>query len=208
MTEQRDPAATFVDLAGRHGRMFWLDGGGSRAWSGRRSILGALRVEDVSLTYDASAAVVTRHANGRSDVVGDDIFAVLRDEVARDHGDPTVSWVGYLGYACRRDLPAAPDPTGAPDAVWMRVRDPLVVEHAPIDPARAHTFADLLGGASIPSVPAGYAEAFAQVQRELRAGNSYEVNLTYRERIGSDVDPVTTYLRLRQLNPADRKSVV
>ena len=150
MTEQRDPVATFVDLAGRHERMFWLDGGGSRHWSGRRSILGALRDEDVSLTYDASADAVTRHANGRSDVVGEDVFAVLRDEVARDDGDPSVSWVGYFGYACRPDLQARPDPTGAPDAVWMRVREPLVIEHAAAgfepaagreDPGRGHPLA-------------------------------------------------------------------
>jgi len=202
VTGPRDPVGAFVDLAGRQERMFWLDGGGSRAWSGRRSILGALRDEDVSLTYDASAAAVTRHANGRSDVVGEDIFTVLRTEVGRDDGDPSVSWVGYLGYACRPDLPAAPDPTGAPDAVWMRVRDPLVVEHAATDPAPTLASAGLPGAGSTPSIPADYAEAFGEVQRELRAGNSYEVNLTYRERIGSDVDPVTAYLRLRRLNPA------
>jgi len=44
--------------------------------------------------------------------------------------------------------------------------------------------------------------AFEEVQRQLRLGNSYEVNLTYREEIESDVDPVTAYLRLRELNPA------
>ena len=60
MTPQRDPVEAFVDLAGSHERMFWLDGGGSREWSGRRSILGALREEDVSLTYDASSRSVTR----------------------------------------------------------------------------------------------------------------------------------------------------
>ena len=200
MTEQRDPAEAFVDLAGRHERMFWLDGGGSRAWSGRRSILGALRDEDVSLTYDASAAAVTRHANGRTDVVGDDIFTVLREEVARDHGDASVSWVGYLGYACRPDLPAAPDPNGAPDAVWMRVRDPLVIEHSVLGPADGRE--DPGPASQQKQAPDDYAEAFAEVQRELHAGNSYEVNLTYRERIDSDVDPVAAYLHLRQLNPA------
>ena len=49
-----DPAAVFVELARGHERMFWLDGGGSRAWSGRRSILGFLDDDDVSLTYDAA----------------------------------------------------------------------------------------------------------------------------------------------------------
>jgi para-aminobenzoate synthetase len=47
-----------------------------------------------------------------------------------------------------------------------------------------------------------YETAFAQVQRQLRLGNSYEVNLTYRESFGSPVDPVAAYLRLRELNPA------
>ncbi len=125
-----DPAATFADLARRHDRMFWLDGGGSRAWSGRRSILGFLEADDVSLTYDAAARQVTRHRGGRSDVVGDDVFAVLADELARDAGDGSVSWVGYLGYGSRPDLPAAVAP-GPPDAVWMRCRDPLVIEHEP-----------------------------------------------------------------------------
>jgi para-aminobenzoate synthetase len=47
-----------------------------------------------------------------------------------------------------------------------------------------------------------YDEAFAEVQRQLRLGNSYEVNLTYREVVRSDTDPVTAYLRLRAINPA------
>ena len=84
--------------------MFWLDGGGSRSWSGRRSILGYLRDEDVSLTYDAAAREVRRHARGSVDVVGDDPFAVLAEHVALDDGDPSVSWVGYFGYAA----PAGP----------------------------------------------------------------------------------------------------
>jgi para-aminobenzoate synthetase len=40
------------------------------------------------------------------------------------------------------------------------------------------------------------------VQEQLRAGNSYEVNLTYRRGWESDLDPVAAYLRLRELNPA------
>ena len=37
--------------------------------------------------------------------------------------------------------------------------------------------------------PEWYADAFAEVQEQLRAGNSYEVNLTYREEIDAD-DPL------------------
>ena len=51
-------------------------------------------------------------------------------------------------------------------------------------------------------VPVEYAEAFARVQEQLHAGNTYEVNLTYRLTRDSDLDPVTAYLRLRRLNPA------
>ncbi len=50
--------------------------------------------------------------------------------------------------------------------------------------------------------PDWYAEAFDRVQEQLRAGNSYEVNLTYREDVGRADDPLATYLRLRATNPA------
>ena len=39
-------------------------------------------------------------------------------------------------------------------------------------------------------------------RRQLHAGNSYEVNLTYRLDAESELDPVAAYLRLRELNPA------
>jgi para-aminobenzoate synthetase len=56
------------------------------------------------------------------------------------------------------------------------------------------------GTASTP--PADYAAAYEEVQRQLRLGNSYEVNLTYREAVRSPVDPVTAYLALRAASPA------
>jgi para-aminobenzoate synthetase len=199
-----DPVDAFVDLARRHDRVFWLDGGGARSWSGRRSILGALREDDVSLTYRAATREVVRHQHGRSDVVGDDPFAVLDAEVARDDGDRAVSWVGCFGYGSRGDLPAAVAPgsdadaaPSAPDAVWMRVRSPIIVAHDPLPGPVASGSAAHDG-----EPPRSYVDAFEEVQRQLRAGNSYEVNLTYREAVDSDVDPVTAYLRLRAANPA------
>ncbi len=191
-----DPVVRFRELAARYERMFWLDGGGARAWSGRRSILGFLRDEDVSLTFDAAARRVERHQHGRAEVVGDDVFTVLADEVTGDGGDPAVSWVGYLGYACRTDLPAHTG-SGVPDAVWMRVRDPLFVEHPDSSRPPGAT-----PRAASRQAPRGYADAFDEVQRQLRLGNSYEVNLTYREAVASPVDPVTAYLRLREASPA------
>ena len=192
-----DDAAVEAFLAGaaRHDRLFWLDGGGARPWSGHRSLLGFLDEDDVSLTYDAATREVRRHQGGRSVVVGDDVFTVLAGEIGRDGGTPGVSWVGYLGYASRPDLPARPA-ADVPEAVWMRVRDPLVIEH--------DVAAEPAGGADPgeEATPDWYRDAFAEVQEELHAGNSYEVNLTYRERMESTVDPVAAYLRLRSANPA------
>ena len=89
------------------------------------------------MTFDATRRVVLRHQDGRAEQVGDDIFAALEEHIAADDGDPSVSWVGYLGYASRTDLPGRPaDPaSGVPDAVWMRVRDPWVFEHPESDGA-------------------------------------------------------------------------
>jgi para-aminobenzoate synthetase len=192
-----DPVARFTELAAGRDRCFWLDGGGSRPWSGHRSLLGWLDEDDVSLTYDASRGEVTRHAGGRSDLVGADVFTVLEEHLAAD--PPDVHWVGYFGYACRPDLPAIvrPDPP-MPDAVWMRTRHVEVFHHP-----ETSAVGPVAGGRppDVP-VPEEYAAAFAEVQEQLRAGNSYEVNLTHRLAVTGDLDPVTAYLRLRELNPA------
>jgi para-aminobenzoate synthetase len=170
-------------------RMFWLE----------RSVMGVLDDDDVSLTYDAARREVTRHQGGRADVVGEDVFAVLADELARDEGDPEVSWVGYLGYACRPDLPARPA-QGVPDAVLLRARRARTSYVPAAVATTSHDVRDGVGDDE--AVPGWYAEAFARVQSELHAGNSYEVNLTYREVVESGVDPVSAYLRLRAVNPA------
>jgi para-aminobenzoate synthetase len=85
-----------------------------------------------------------------------------------------------------------------PDAVWMRTRHVEVFHHP------EGSVVGALAGGRPPDVrvPDEYAAAFAAVQEQLRAGNSYEVNLTHRLRVESEVDPVTAYLRLRELNPA------
>jgi para-aminobenzoate synthetase len=198
-----DPVAFFRDIASQHRRCFWLDGGGAREWSGRRSLVGWLEDDDVSLTYDASTHTVTRHVADRAEVVGDDVFAVLEEELAA--GDPGDQWFGYFGYACRPDLPVLIG-GGLPDAVWMRSRnvrffDHGLPRHSLNFPAVAtpEKFRDprLTG-----DPPPDYAAAFDQVQEQLHAGNSYEVNLTYRLASESEVDPVAAYLRLRELNPA------
>ena len=198
-----DPVSAFRDIAADNERMFWLDGGGSREWSGRRSILGWLEHDDVSLTYDAARREVWRVTGSRRDLVGDDVFTVLGEEIARDGGDPEVSWVGWFGYAARPDLPALIDPaSGVPDAVWMRSLRRLVFDHDPVASPRHDDHPSTGPPADGGPGRSAYDDWFVRVQEQLRLGNSYEVNLTYRESVTSAVDPVEAYLRLREVNPA------
>ncbi|HYH73929.1 MAG TPA: anthranilate synthase component I family protein [Nocardioides sp.] len=200
-----DPVSFFREVASAHRRCFWLDGGGAREWSGRRSIIGWLEEDDVSLTWSAARREVRSHSGGTSSVVGDDVFEVLEQRVR-----PGEQWFGYLGYASRSDLPASPDPA-LPDAVWMRPRAVRVFEHA-VAPNHLLKSPHVRGVRHLEGVatasrsrtrpPGPYAAAFAAVQEHLRAGNSYEVNLTHRLTREADLDPVTAYLRLRELNPA------
>jgi para-aminobenzoate synthetase len=192
-----DPAECLEEVAAAHPRCFWLDGGGAREWSGRRSIIGWLDDSDVSLSYDASRREVTRHVDGDAEVVGDDVFAALEAELAAGaHGD---QWFGYFGYAARPDLPARPG--ALPDAVWMRAGQVRMFEHpAPVPGPVPQS--GRWGGVGHTAPSSGYAAAFARVQEELHAGNSYEVNLTHRLETVSDLAPASAYLRLRELNPA------
>ena len=209
MTTVGDPAAYFAEVAATHRRCFWLDGGGAREWSGRRSIIGWLDDDDVSLSYDAARREVTRHVGGRAEAVGDDVFAVLEAELAA--GASSDQWFGYLGYAARPDLPARPDPL-LPDAVWMRARHVRLFEHEV--PRQCLTFPGVATPANVrdprstgdpdpgPPPPDTYRAAFDRVQEHLHAGNSYEVNLTHRLDATGPHAPLATYLRLRALNPA------
>ena len=195
--------AWFADLAATHPRCFWLDGGGARDWSGRRSLVGVLAEADVSISFDAARREVTRHVDGTSTVVAAgrdaDVFAALEAELAA--GPTDAQWFGYFGYASRTDLPARPDsaPGGAglPDAVWMRPSFVREFVHPVAAGPRGNPSA-----ASDRDVPAGYAEAFATVREHLLAGDTYEANLTHRVTASSDLSPVQAYARLRALNPA------
>ena len=199
----------FASVAARHPRCFWLDGGGARAWSGRRSIVGWLDPSDVSLSYSAARREVTRWADGRGTVVGDDVFAVLEAEMGGAAGSAggRGQWFGYLGYAARPDLPATPDDL-MPDAVWMRpshVRqvDHLVRQDRPLSGDISPDMCGIPRSTGDCNTPPGtYAAAYVRVQEHLYAGNSYEVNLTHRLEVAGAHGPAATYLRLRELNPA------
>ncbi|MEO6511663.1 MAG: chorismate-binding protein, partial [Nocardioides sp.] len=199
-----DVESFFADISAEHARCFWLDGGGAREWSGRRSMVGWLDDDDVSLTFHAGPREVRRHAGGRVEVVGSDVFDVLEAELAA--GPDDAQWFGYLGYAARPDLfPARPDPD-LPDAVWMRATHLRFFDHelGIGHERRSGTgyITPLVPNASVRRPPVDYAAAFDRVQEHLHAGNSYEVNLTYRLETPSDLSPLAAYLRLRAVNPA------
>ena len=188
----------FAEMANTRPRCFWLDAGPGQT---SRSIMGALRDDDISLTYDAGRGEVLRHRGGDVSLVGTDIFTVLGDELTRT--PPDEIWVGYFGYACRPDLPARISRAGdsaMPDAIWMRTRNAMIVDRPPAHPARAA--ARVFPAQSASAAPTAYTRAFDEVQRELRAGNTYEVNLTHRIEVQDTIDPAVAYLRLRELNPA------
>jgi len=151
-------------------------------------IAGELTDDDLSISYDALRREVRAHPSGK--VLGDDVFAVLESLL---DGDPETVWVGWFGYAARSDLPARSS-AGVPDAMWMRTRLPKpsrVRKGSPQQPF-AH---------STQPMPPEYAAAFERVQEHLRAGDSYEVNLTHRHPVTSEIDPHVAYARLRGLAP-------
>jgi para-aminobenzoate synthetase len=168
-------------------------------------MIGWLDDDDVSLTYSALRGEVVRHSGGSAEVVEADVFAALEAELAAGSSDD--QWFGYFGYAARPDLPAA-SPLAVreplPDAVWMRAPHVRMFEHPPggARPPRPMGPSGQPSTGSLVDPPRAYAEAFARVQEHLHAGNSYEVNLTYRVETASDLDPASAYLRLRELNPA------
>ena len=184
-------------VAATHQRCFWIDRVHPRGWPGHGSVVGWLANEDVSIAYDAASRTVTRHVGGRREVVGDDVWAVLDAEVAA--GPDDVLWVGYLGYAARPDLPARTR-SGLPDAVWLRA-DPRRMQQVPAG-TDAEPPPSTDSGSDALTDEAAYAAAYAAVQEHLRAGDSYEVNLTYRVEVDDAVDPVSAYLALRRHNPA------
>jgi para-aminobenzoate synthetase len=229
-----DPEDFFVTHVASKARSFWLDGSGSRAWSGRMTYVGWLEPDELSLSFHAVTGVVTGFQHGAAARLGGNIFRALEEETAsRSTGLRSSGWVGFFGYAARPDLPTLADPHPlALDACWLRAARRVAFDHgrrrvyAVSPPGLADDWARELGELLATTRPAPelgparggvvtasvasdeYGHAFGEVQRQLRLGNSYEVNLTYRMTVASDADPVDTYRRLRRLSPAPYAALV
>ena len=176
-----DPVSFFRDVAAAHRRCFWLDGGGAREWSGRRSIIGWLDDDDVSLSWSAARREVREH-------VCRDVDGRRRRRLRGPRGaDPRRGAVVRLPRLRRAHRPArrprpAPPRRGldaAAGGAGVRARGgPLGIPGSTGDPST-------LSGSARPDnlrerPTTQYADAFARVQEHLHAGNSYEVNLTHR----------------------------
>jgi len=189
-----DPERLVIALAAEHPRVFWLDGEAARP---RRSIVGWLEEADTALAVPA----------------GEDPFTPTRELVADLL--PHERLVGWFGYAARTDLPALRGATAVPDSLWLRASRYLVFDHDALHvTAVGFDVAPSLPAPVVPDPPlaspvtvsmwdrAAYVRAFDQVQRELRCGNTYETNLTYRVEVTSEEPAVDVYRRLRRVNPA------
>ncbi len=205
-------------LLRRHDRVWWLDGAAGRAWSGRVSLLGWLHDDEPSLTYDAARRLVVEHRGDAATAVGDDLFEVLRGRIgAAGSGS---RWYGWAGYASRSDLSARVDTSAAaPDGCWMPALRWIEVDH---DSGEVRRFpvdlrVDVPASSAVALArPAGfrveadwtldrYTVAFDTVQEALRAGDTYEVNLTYRHRVTGPAgvqQAWAAYRRLRRLSTA------
>ena len=229
-----DPEDFVVAHVADRPRSFWLDGSGSRQWSGRMTYVGWLEPDDISLTFHAASRTVSLHAGDVSEPVGDDIFVAL-GRLGQDvsTGLRSAGWVGFFGYAARADLPVRYDPDPETlDACWLRASRRVAFDHARrrvyavCPPELALAWEAELGrllaatpaaGALAPPLaaritrscsPDEFADAFGEVQRQLRLGNSYETNLTFRTEVASATDPLDTYRRLRRLSPAPYAALI
>ncbi len=200
------------------------------------SYVGWLDDADPSLTLHAATATVTQHGADRPRIVGSNIFEVLADHPSRvSTPGAQAGWVGFFGYAARPDLPAQLDPSPeVVDACWMRADRYVAFDHqrrrvlaiGAVDQAGGwpgevaellastapapHLDAIELTSARLVSTcaPEEFAIAFDEVQAQLRLGNSYETNLTFRTVVESAADPVDVYRRLRRLNPAPYAALI
>ncbi|WP_152366124.1 chorismate-binding protein [Microlunatus speluncae] len=210
----REPEDVFVAHYADRGPVCWLDS--SRPGAGARfSYLGA--PEEVLTGRYGLAEPYGLPPGGGEDVLEQVATRIAAAPVRAEvpfpfHG----GFVGYLGY---------PDRGNGGAAEFGRLDRFFVFDH---DQRRC--YAATVGGTGgwldraetmiESTVPAGepdrtgevgvitepgpdwYRSAYRRVQEHLHSGDSYEVNLTFRRRIGFRGDHAELYRRLRRINPA------
>jgi para-aminobenzoate synthetase len=208
-----DAEAVFAELFASSRTCFWLDGNGQS----RFSYLGTGR-----------RTLVHRAGEGALDALA----AELRRTRIDNPGLPfsfAAGYVGYFGYEIKGECGA--DQThvaSTPDSAWLLADRFIALDHqerrtyvvALDDQAwvadTAARIGELTGPLDPPGEQAGlvspepflvrdkdgYLADIEECQRQLVAGESYEITLTNRLRLPFDDDDFTFYRRLRRANPA------
>jgi para-aminobenzoate synthetase len=208
-----DTERAFAHLFAGSSRAFWLDSAARGAGSGRFSFLGTGTGPVVDSLAGLAAELPGRTVAGAGD---------LPFEFAG-------GFVGWAGYEARDECGfPTPRRDETPPAAWTFCDRFVAVDHDEdvtwvvalsedgsepswLDEV-ATTLADLPGlpgPAAAPELPvaldtppARYREDVLAAQRQLVAGESYEICLTTQARVPAQGDPFEAYRRLRRANPA------
>jgi anthranilate synthase component 1 len=215
LDEWIDPELVYVGRFADLADSFWLDAGPGSAdgwsWVGGGS-------------PEAEPAVVR------------DVVCALSGEPApeaagRFHG----GWIGWLAYedaAARAGAPTSVPDAGIPQQLWLRVDRFVAFDHRT---RRAWAIAPATDAASLarsvhtvprhpgPRPPRGhrrgiqvdarhtpdeYATLIERCRNSIREGDAYQLCLTTRFETAQSVDPLETYLRLRERTPAHHGGMI
>ncbi|MET0734314.1 MAG: aminodeoxychorismate synthase component I [Microbacterium sp.] len=206
-----DPASVHHAIGQSEPHSFWLDAGpdAEAGWSW----VGVGTVEE-----DPAAVRIVRCAGERVD-----------DEAAGPFRGGWVGWLGYEAGAERAGAPTAASEAGVPRERWLRVERIVSFDHASrrawamaaadeadafaahveqaVEPAPA-TAAEDVGPASARHAPAEYAALIERCRDAIREGDAYQLCLTTRFEVGTSIDPVAAYHRLRSATPAHHGGLV
>lgn len=213
--------------------MAWLDAGPAATSGSSYLIIPAGSEERV--TANVARLTVTEHRDGVETQRSGDIFTELRARWTPPSGVTataqfTGGWVGWFGYECAAttlDISVATESDAYPDAAWFRAgawarfehdRGTLAIDGCD-ESAIAHLTAALDAPASPSSGPRGvvarwrdepnhYAHQVAAAQRLIADGETYQLCFTSRVSGAEQIDPVATYLALRQSAPSHHGSLI
>jgi anthranilate synthase component 1 len=207
-----DPAAAFVALHSGAAAAFWLDGG-AHAESGM-SYLGAATRVATAAELEAGVLPFLR-------------AELAAERIEADAATPgfALGWVGWLGYELRAEtMRVAVDRTSRyPDAALMFVDRALAFDHAAgtvtllslhDDPLWAESTVATLRRAAAPRpTPApprtaswrysdsDYLSMIRSCMHAIADGEAYQLCLTTEATVNGAIDPLSTYLALRESSP-------
>jgi para-aminobenzoate synthetase len=222
----RDPEHVFVALYAASPVACWLDSAASGGESGRFSFMG-VPVDPVEDTF-RDVAAAGGDVFGRLDRALAESVVVASAPFPFAGG--FVGYIGYeTKGGCAADTAYPADP---PDAAFIYLRRFLAFDHdtrqayaaavttpgnraeaqawcaataravAAVAPAPPPVRRGSVSGFERGLDPVDYRRRFDLVQHHLRAGDSYEVNLTYQVTFRCTADHLALYRHLRRANPA------